>query len=128
MTTTTPPTTPPMMPQVLPVFEDDESFLTGTADCVTWVPVDVPTEPSALVKVEVKVDVTSLRVMPAREEGQSQSRLGRIRAVLRRAASSWSRSERPRAALSITEADLDAMQKRRGTHCSRPETPPKNQK
>ena len=120
MTTTTPPTTPPMIPQVLPVFEDDESFLTGTADCVTWVPVDVPTEPSALVKVDVKVDVTSLRVTPARREERESVVLGEI--------SSWVATSRLVPHSCSRDQSGPKTKKRSETHCSRPETPPKNQK
>lgn len=41
------------MPQVLPLDEPDESFLIGTEEGVRTVPVEVPTDPSDLVKSDV---------------------------------------------------------------------------
>lgn len=47
------------MPHVFAVLDEPELFWMGTTEAEVRVPVEVPIEPSALVKVEVYVSVTS---------------------------------------------------------------------
>lgn len=51
------------MPHVFAVLDEPELFWIGTTEAEVRIPVDVPIEPSALVKVDLYVSVTS-EVLP----------------------------------------------------------------